>query len=83
VPGQNRPLRYHPIDTWRGNEAAIQALATQQYDVTTDPTGSTGDPNHGHATFVTGYLGIICGINAYGAAVWHGGTSSWTQIAPA
>jgi hypothetical protein len=54
-----------------------QQQATSQI-VITDPTSATGDPAHNHAIFVAGYLGIICGINAYGAASFR--TGAWVQL---
>jgi hypothetical protein len=55
--------------------AAAQATSQQ---VITDPTQTHGDPAHGYAVVVIGYLGTICGINAYGIASFK--TGSWVQL---
>lgn len=55
----------------------VQALATQQQFVITDPTQQSGDPAHGYAVFVIGNLRSI-GINAFGAASYR--TSVWVQL---
>ncbi len=68
----------HLANTINDHEKRLAALETQQYHVTTDPTGKTGDKNHGHAVYVTGYLMPICAINAYGAASYR--TGSWVQV---
>jgi hypothetical protein len=84
--GVNRPVRHYLPDTIKGAEAANQAQATQQGSVVTIPVDPVtgipvmggGDPGHQYATFVTGWLGTICGINEYGAASYK--TGSWVQL---
>lgn len=65
-----------------GIEQRLRALETQQQLVITDPTQASGDPAHGYAKAVVGSLEQICGIGAFGLAVWSSNTTtgSWTQI---
>jgi hypothetical protein len=87
---QNRPARFHLLDTIHEHTAGIQHQGLQQNQTlnggaitVNDPTHATGDPNNNYATYVMGNLFPVCGIAAYGAAVWHHGSpGSWVQIAP-
>jgi hypothetical protein len=78
MPGVNRPFRKHFLDTISTTETQQGDMATQQYEVISDPTGVTGDATHGHAVFVKGWLKPITGISAYGAASYR--TGSWVQL---
>jgi len=84
MPPTNRPARFHLADTIHGHGNDIQSASTQQYHVVAIPlvngvpVMSGGDPVHGYATFVTGWLGTVCGISAYGAASYR--TGAWVQL---
>lgn len=84
MPPVNRHPRHHLFETIHDSTAGVGALAKQQQTVVSIPVvlgvpvASGGDPAHGYATFVTGWLGDICGINKYGAASFK--TGSWVQL---
>jgi hypothetical protein len=63
-------------------EQRLRALETQQYQVFTDPTQTSGDASHGYAKVVIGSLKAICGISQFGLAVWNSNTTTgaWAQI---
>lgn len=60
----------------------LRALESTQQFVFSDPTGHSGDPEHGNAVAVLGSLAAICGIQHFGLAVWNSTTTSgaWVQI---
>lgn len=64
-------------------QTQLTALTAQQQYVIIDPSGLTGDPQNGGAVTVIGNLASICGIAAYGLAVWTPSsplTGGWVQI---
>jgi len=82
MPGAPDPARRALQARLDNLEAQVSALAKQQSQVVTDPTGATGDPAHGHATMVVGNLQPIAGIAGFGVAIWDLQTLTWRQVAP-
>lgn len=78
MPGINTSAARAFYDQIATLKRQVRALQTQQQFVVSDPTGATGDPDHGYATFVMGALAPLTGIKAYGAAKYAGG--KWTQL---
>jgi hypothetical protein len=76
-PPSNDPTRY--LSRMIHDTAAkVDGDNRQDLYVVRDPLKLSGDPLQGYATFVMGYLGNICGINAYGAAAYMNGF--WQQV---
>lgn len=78
MPGAHTPVEQQFRAQLRGTEEAVAAAQRSQQQVFTDPTRGSGDPAHGYAVVVLGSLKAICGINAFGLAVYSGG--AWHQV---